>query len=378
MSDVPESRRRSAFTLVELLVVIAIIGTLVGLLLPAVQTARESGRRSVCINNSKQIALGVSNYESVNKGFPRGIVGGTIADSAIIAGAGFSGYGTHVLLLPYVEEQILYDKMRVDSTPSSGTYSGVPWRLASTDATLVSIYQGKRVNSYVCPSAGVYGDSSTLANCTYPLSTGPNLSWTQLNTRPIASSSDVGTDSALNGAIRLRKMNPLREFTDGLSKTILVGEQLLGPGTLGSEGPASAFNAKTCIGLGISWSGNQTTFDGPITQSQIDSYLDASATAGAAGTYTGTMGALWWRPVNHCTLINTVCPPNDRRPSGLINGSTTDYGNSRGVYVSRSNHPGGVVHAFADGSVTFIADSIAIDVYQGLGSRNGGETVAAP
>jgi hypothetical protein len=80
----------------------------------------------------------------------------------------------------------------------------------------------------------------------------------------------------------------------------------------------------------------------------------------------------------HCTLINTVCPPNDRRPSGLHNGSTTDYGNSRGVYVSRSNHPGGVVHAFADGSVTFIADSIAIDVYQGLGSRNGGETVAAP
>ena len=154
MSDVPGSRRRSAFTLVELLVVIAIIGTLVGLLLPAVQTAREAGRRSACINNSKQIALGVSNYDSVNKGFPRGIVGGTIADSAIIAGAGFSGYGTHVLLLPYVEEQILYDKMRVDSTPSSGTYSGVPWRLASTDATLVSTYQGKRVNSYVCPSAG--------------------------------------------------------------------------------------------------------------------------------------------------------------------------------------------------------------------------------
>lgn len=377
MSTVRRSPRRSAFTLVELLVVIAIIGTLVGLLLPAVQTAREAGRRSACMNNSKQIALGASNYESVNKGFPRGIVGGTIADSAIIAGAGFSGYGTHVLLLPYVEEQILYDKMRVDSTPSSGTYSGVPWRLASTDATLVSIYQGKRVNSYVCPSAGAYGDSSILANCTYPLSTGPNLSWTQLNTRPIASSSDVGTDSALNGAIRLRKMNPLREFTDGLSKTILVGEQLLGPGTMESAGPAAAFNPRTCIGTGVSWGGTyQTTFDGAITQSQVDTYLGAAATAGAAGTYTGTMGALWWRPVNHCTLFNTLCPPNDRRPSGML--AANDYGNSRGVYVSRSNHPAGVVHAFADGSVTFVADSITIDVYQALGSRNGGETVAVP
>ncbi|MEI8154770.1 MAG: anti-sigma factor, partial [Hyphomicrobiales bacterium] len=114
-------------------------------------------------------------------------------------------------------------------------------------------------------------------------------------------------------------------------------------------------------------SGNQTTYDGPITQSQVDTYLDAATTAGAAGTYTGTMGALWFRCVNHCTLINTLCPPNDRRAAGLVNGSTTDYGNSRGVYVSRSNHPGGVVHAFADGRVVLVPiTSIAVPAGRAL------------
>jgi len=71
----PAPLRPRGFTLVELLVVIAIIGTLVGLLLPAVQAARESARRSSCMNNLKQFGLGFQNYESVRKAIPPSSIG---------------------------------------------------------------------------------------------------------------------------------------------------------------------------------------------------------------------------------------------------------------------------------------------------------------
>src|ERR1041384_6381831 len=70
------SQSKTGFTLIELLLVIAIIGTLVALLMPAIQAARESARRSSCVNNLKQIGLATSNYESTNKVFPPGAMWG--------------------------------------------------------------------------------------------------------------------------------------------------------------------------------------------------------------------------------------------------------------------------------------------------------------
>jgi prepilin-type N-terminal cleavage/methylation domain-containing protein len=101
----------AGFTLVELLVVIAIIGTLVGLLLPAVQTARESARRSTCTNNLKQIGVAIHNFESANKAFPAGHK----HDSG-----GNSAWGWGVYILPFLEQQEIFDLINpMANTPNS-------------------------------------------------------------------------------------------------------------------------------------------------------------------------------------------------------------------------------------------------------------------
>ena len=95
-----DRRRRSGFTLVELLVVIAIIGILVSLLLPAVQSAREAARRSSCLNNMRQLGLGVHLYIDQNNHFPPGYYFDDTREEA---------YGWAVTILPFIEQQSLFD-----------------------------------------------------------------------------------------------------------------------------------------------------------------------------------------------------------------------------------------------------------------------------
>lgn len=112
--------RPRAFTLVELLVVIAIIGILVALLLPAIQAAREAARRAQCQSNLKQLALAAVNYQTAKKNFPPGFV-------PTGPGGEIETWGWSVFLLPYVEEQAVYDSLRPSETfmqPVDGTRKG--------------------------------------------------------------------------------------------------------------------------------------------------------------------------------------------------------------------------------------------------------------
>src|SRR4051794_10466850 len=133
------SQTRRGFTLIELLVVIAIIAILISLLLPAVQSAREAARRAQCINNMKQIGLGMHNYHTANGTFP---LGGTVA--AAYSNTYTSSWGTwsaHALMLGYMEQQPLYNSANF----SWAVIMGPGWNINTTVSNSI-------ISTFLCPS----------------------------------------------------------------------------------------------------------------------------------------------------------------------------------------------------------------------------------
>lgn len=223
------------FTLVELLVVIAIIGVLIALLLPAVQMARESARRTHCLNNLKQIGLGMHNYHDVNGGLPPGR-------------ARLDYLTWPVLIMPFIEEENLYNqfdiKVRYNSQSAAAVRTGV--------------------DTFYCPSrrqptvlstselAGVQiGSVGDYAGCA-----GYNSSWINIANSPNGAicvgpdvESTVGSGGRLN---EIRNEVNFQSITDGLSETFLVGEKAVsqrneGQGAWGDGSMYNGDQPETCV-----------------------------------------------------------------------------------------------------------------------------------
>ena len=212
---------RSGFTLVELLVVIAIIGTLVGLLLPAVQSARESSRRSTCLNNLKQVGVALHNYVDARKSLPPV----AISDYMGTAQYNLKGWGWTFQILPYTEESPLYDSLITGTTG---------W---SHNATFLSgVYADRartRLTGYLCPSCPL--EATVVESAYNATSSAPGYESGKSNYAGCGGFTPLGCNGtdpdalapcidASLGAMRKLRGRPLREITDGLSKTFLVGE----------------------------------------------------------------------------------------------------------------------------------------------------------
>ncbi|HEY1191810.1 MAG TPA: DUF1559 domain-containing protein [Gemmata sp.] len=149
MLAVRSERRRSGFTLIELLVVIAIIAILIGLLLPAVQKVRAAAARMSCQNNLKQLALAAQNYESANQYFPVGAA--QIAPTDAASGFPFSnntGLGCLAFLLPYVEQNNIYNQLVVSWDPYIMTTGSTWYSNAANTAPART-----RIKTFECPAA---------------------------------------------------------------------------------------------------------------------------------------------------------------------------------------------------------------------------------
>jgi prepilin-type N-terminal cleavage/methylation domain-containing protein/prepilin-type processing-associated H-X9-DG protein len=312
--------RRAAFTLVELLVVIAIVAILLALLLPAVQRVREAANRIRCASNLRQVVLACLAYHDAQRVFPAGVQ----SDPEPFQWFTTTFRNWAMLLLPHLEQDALASS--IDPT----ALAGQPAWYANNGPAFRT-----RVTTYECPSdtQGVYN--------AVPVEAIPD--WVRSNV--VACFSAQGgnmapeANVALSGCTRLPSPPALfnvnvrhaaSDITDGLSNTIAFSELIAGPD-------------QTADTRGTWWG-----FHGIYYTHRTGPNAPQADLIWANGT--------WCVPSKSpCVYaVPDVCQQ---------------------VIAARSRHPGGVNAALADGSVRFVADSIATTVWQDLASINGGEII---
>ena len=208
-----------AFTLIELLVVISIIGVLIALLLPAVQSAREAGRRASCINNLKQLGLAIAQYETQGRILPLGgnLQGPTDAGSGCTTGSvhGPRGFGMFAFILPYLEQRNVYNSINFQLA-TSGTFGPVDAGLSNYTALAPVLA------AYICPSDDPLAASATpgipSSQTSYFASGG---TWNTLFYQP---GPDCWQQEQGNGAFDTFTAYRVAQVADGMSQTVFVGE----------------------------------------------------------------------------------------------------------------------------------------------------------
>jgi prepilin-type N-terminal cleavage/methylation domain-containing protein len=334
----PRPIRFSAFTLVELLVVIAIIGVLVALLLPAIQAAREAGRRSQCLNNVRQLALAALNYEQAHGRLP---VGRTVPKP----------WSQFVRMLPYLEQSAIYGMVDFDENISNAQFDSL---------------RKQDMNVFLCPSDPEdrlqdLGDEES------------QWDWGRNSYRG-NSGNDVGRMTGTGGPSRQVEQNngvfvtnrwiKMADIVDGTSQTAMFSEMVRGDGDdRRVELPGDWFRIS----------------EGNLTAQQV--YTACLAVNPYAmntqQTQFSKSGRNWVRGNFVTTRYNHIMPPNERSCARKDGGGMlgTSFNDDGGATTASSRHGSGVNLTRVDGSSHFVSDAVQIHVWQALGSRDGGEVV---
>jgi prepilin-type N-terminal cleavage/methylation domain-containing protein/prepilin-type processing-associated H-X9-DG protein len=322
---------RSAFTLVELLVVIAIIGVLVALLLPAVQAARESARRAKCLNNLKQWTLAIHNHVDAKKKFPRAAAG-TVSSK--------THHGWVPELWPYLESETMHERYDYSVpfySPPNGYHKDDPVTDQVRKGTVIAAH----ISQYSCPSdrgPAFYTGDWYRVRGNYVANWGPYpFRWLK---------SDLGLlvpkgrgPFGLLDYIDINKphLSKTKEFTDGMSKTLVMSEVIMHPIDVDLDGRGDILSGGSDALFMTVYTPNSDAADGQTTP------------------YCNSI-----RPDVPCSNV-----PRLTSPTRVLSFTS-----------ARSRHPGGVVVSYADGSASFMNDLVDLITWQALSTMDGNEQIS--
>ncbi len=350
--------RRSAFTLIELLVVIAIIGILIALLLPAVQKIREAAARMSCSNNLKQLGLAAHNYQGVFNQLP--------------PGANLNSVGCVELLLPYLEQDNLYNVFSFPnhgntavyvSTPNLNWFSD-PWDRPPTTST---------DTLPPCPNpSGQWGCQGELKILQCPSAPDPGQYVTGLMDVEYGTG---GLDfNVLRGAT-----GPGHTFSSAPGRDVIGHSNYLGVG--GYYAP-SQFSANAGLFTYQSKSSIGRVPDGTSNTLMFGEYMGGFINwGGSGGIPNGLSGGSRLAGYNYTGFaVSNPDGSATNPPIGLANGAAQINNPNCGTYGEfGSYHAGGIVQfSMADGSVQKLSNTIDFGVYQALSGYQDGVVVTLP
>jgi prepilin-type N-terminal cleavage/methylation domain-containing protein/prepilin-type processing-associated H-X9-DG protein len=323
--------RRRGFTLVELLVVIAIIGILIALLLPAINAAREAGRRTKCQNQLKQLSLAMINFENNRGGFPSMAMGWVNHPLHLnTPGSWYDDHGWYSQIGDFIEQKGWKSWINV-SVSLSDASNAMPRRYMN--------------QLFACPSdRGLQRNEWQSDN------------WARIRGNYVVNAGNTNYGQTTFGGVNFLgapftyiNNTPLNKVIDGLAHTLMMSEILVLP-ELASQ-------------AGGDWGGPPSDFETALGGQTFNGYYPPNS----------KVGDMVARMIQTNEYYIDVQIPVPQPLSGSADDQTVAQ-----TFAARSRHPGGVVATYCDGSVCFTADTIDPLVWRALTTAWGKEVVSDP
>lgn len=332
---------RRGFTVIELLVSIGVISLLIAILMSAVQSARETSRRMECMNRMRQIMQATTAFETNRQRFPEYSCGGEDRQ-----GKRHLSICPLVQILPFIDQANVFQ--RVDHNEMVGFASGYqrPSALSAKNMEFMTL----TIPIYQCPS-----DRTLPGSCNYRANLGSGADWYTFPPAPPFQGCIDPKNG--NGAFEMMQALSPSRFTDGLSNTAMFSERVIGDGDPSQYDPWRDYSQ-----VDDAWP--------HCRAEQLRS--TCRDIAGIAAQHASFSGFTWFYATKAQTAYDHISPPNSRIPD-CAHDALSVAGATNSAIAARSQHPGIVNVAMGDGSIRTVAESIDLEVWRQMGSRNGND-----